>query len=71
MHFSKQFIVAAVLGLAFGSLCEAQEKPAPLKVGDKVTEFKLESMNDEMVESGKQFGDEGRPAILLFSRANW
>ena len=71
MHVSKQLVVVTTLALVFSSLSEAQEKPAPLKVGDKVTEFKLNSINNRTIESNKQFGEEGRPAIMLFSRANW
>ncbi len=75
MHFARKFVVLFAILVLTGSICDAQssdkEKSQPLKVGDKVTEFKLESQNDTVVDSAKQFGDEGRPAVLLFSRANW
>ena len=75
MHFARKFVVSmAILALA-GSVSDAQsgdnDKLPALKVGDKVTEFKLESQNDKVVDSTKQFGANGRPAVLLFSRANW
>ena len=75
MHFAKHYIVAIIALLMMGSFCDAQVKTdvkeEPLKVGDKISKFKLNGLNGSWVESEKQFGEKGRPAILLFSRANW
>ena len=75
MHFAKHFIVAIIAVMMMASICDAQVKKGvkeePLKVGDKISKFKLNGQNGSWVESEKQFGENGRPAILLFSRANW
>lgn len=75
MQLTKSFVIAAVLAFTISSLCVGQSqeksKAEPLKVGDKVTEFKLNSLNNRTIDSTKQFGENGRPAVLLFSRANW
>ena len=75
MRYARHFIFALTTVLLLGSFCDAQlrkgAKEEPLKVGDKVTKFKLNGVDGAWLESEKQFGENGRPAILLFSRANW
>ena len=41
-----------------------------LKVGDKAPDFEIETL-DGKFKLSERFGDEGKPTILLFSRANW
>ena len=40
-------------------------------VGDAAPDFELESLNDETVTLSQRFGEEGKPVVLLFSRASW
>ena len=70
MHKPIKLIAASLLVMALGSFACAQDD-APLKVGDKVTKFKLESMNEKWIDSSEQFGESGKPTVMLFSRANW
>ena len=52
---------------------EAGEKASeegPLAVGDKATDFELQSIG-EKIKLSDRFGDEGKPVVVVFSRANW
>lgn len=76
--------MGVVMGLLFAlgavspSLVNAQSKKQTqttdekaVAVGDKAPDFSLESMGKDPVVLSKRFGKEGKPVILLFSRANW
>lgn len=45
--------------------------PGKLAIGEPVPNFKLKSLGDKPVVLSERFGAEGKPVILLFSRANW
>ena len=56
---------------------EAEEKAeeetkddGPLKVGDKATDFELQSI-DKKIKLSDRFGEDGKPVVVVFSRANW
>ena len=42
-----------------------------LAIGDVAPDFKLKTIGDQQVVLSERFGEEGKPVILLFSRANW
>ncbi|GEM_PF-1948137 len=42
-----------------------------LKVGDQAPDFDIESLDGKRIKLSERFGKDGRPVILLFSRANW
>jgi len=42
----------------------------PHKVGDKATDFELQSIG-KTIKLSDNFGEEGKPVVVVFSRANW
>lgn len=50
------------------------EKPAKeegaLAVGDAATDFELQSIGKK-IKLSDRFGDDGKPVVVVFSRANW
>ena len=42
-----------------------------LKVGDKAPDFEVETLDGTKFKLSDRFGDDGKPTVLLFSRANW
>lgn len=48
----------------------AEEATGPHKVGDKASDFELQSI-DKTIRLSDNFGDDGKPVIVVFSRANW
>ena len=46
-------------------------KQEALKVGDKAPDFVVETLAGTKFKLSNQFGKDGKPTILLFSRANW
>jgi cytochrome oxidase Cu insertion factor (SCO1/SenC/PrrC family) len=56
---------------AYGQSGKKAEASAELAVGDAAPDFELATLGDETVTLSERFGDEGKPVILLFSRANW
>ncbi len=63
------FLVA--IFATFSSLGFGQDSDAALAVGDQAPNFELETFDDKVVTLSERFGEEGKPVILLFSRANW
>lgn len=49
---------------------EEAEDDGPLKVGDTATDFELQSI-EKKIKLSDRFGDEGKPVVVVFSRANW
>ena len=71
-------LAIAMLGLSSNGWAQQENKdekkevePKPVAVGDKVPDFDLESMDGKRVKLSERFGENGKPVILLFSRANW
>ncbi len=48
----------------------AEEATGPHKVGDKASDFELQSIG-KTIRLSDNFGDDGKPVIVVFSRANW
>ena len=46
-------------------------KQEALKVGDKAPDFVVETLAGTKFKLSNQFSKDGKPTILLFSRANW
>lgn len=76
----KQFgiVIAVVAMVMMVGIADAQDKTskekqsatAPLAVGDKATDFDLQTI-DGKVKLSSFSGENGKPVVLLFSRANW
>lgn len=49
---------------------EKEEAKGPLAVGDMASDFELQSI-DKTIKLSDNFGDEGKPVVVVFSRANW
>ena len=47
-----------------------EEAKGPLAVGDMASDFELQSI-DKTIKLSDNFGDEGKPVVVVFSRANW
>lgn len=60
-------VVAILFGLA--SIAQAQQET--LKVGDAAPDFEIQTLESDKMKLSDHFGDDGKPVILLFSRANW
>lgn len=43
---------------------------SPHKVGDKATDFELQSIGKK-IKLSDNFGEKGNPVVVVFSRANW
>ncbi len=61
-------IMAICLVGLFLSTASAQ---STLKVGDKAPDFEIETLDGTKFKLSDRFGEDGKPTILLFSRANW
>ena len=48
----------------------AEEAAGPHKVGDKASDFELQSIG-KTIQLSDNFADGGKPVIVVFSRANW
>jgi hypothetical protein len=66
-HFAKPIMAICLLGLLV-STATAQDV---LKVGDKAPDFEVKTFGDVKVKLSDRFGENGKPTILLFSRASW
>ncbi len=49
---------------------EADDNDEPLKVGDEAADFELKTI-DGTIKLSDNFGDDGNPVVVVFSRANW
>ena len=52
-------------------LATANAQTEVLKVGDKAPDFEVETVDGTKFKLSDRFGDDGKPTVLLFSRANW
>ena len=52
-------------------MATAQDQDAELAVGDAAPDFELATFDDATVTLSERFGEEGKPVVLLFSRASW
>ncbi len=43
----------------------------PVAVGDQAPDFDLPTFDDKTVKLSDRFGEQGKPVVLLFSRAFW
>ncbi len=49
----------------------ATENEGPVAVGEQAPDFDLESLNGKTVKLSDLVGENGKPVVLLFSRAHW
>lgn len=70
LRFWTAAAIAAVAIIGLGSSSFAQDSAA-VKVGDKAPDFELEGLDGKTVKLSSRFGENGKPVVLLFSRANW
>ena len=47
-----------------------EKKSGPLVAGDNATDFELQSIGKK-IRLSDNFGEEGNPVVVVFSRANW
>ncbi len=67
---TKMLFALAMSVMFIASVSQAQDQK-PLAVGDKAIDFELETFDNKTVKLSDRFGKNGKPVILLFSRANW
>lgn len=65
-----RLILSALLLLFMAGSTFGQDEET-LSVGDKAPDFEAKTFDDGTVTLSERFGEEGKPVILLFSRANW
>lgn len=56
--------------MAGGGQEQAKAKEGPLVVGDSAADFDLQGI-DGKIKLSERFGDDGKPVVVVFSRANW
>lgn len=66
----KTIFLAAILAL-LSSPTFGQDEEAALEVGNQAPDFELATFDDQTVTLSERAGEDGKPVILLFSRANW
>ena len=70
---SKKFairLVTTLACLAFATTLVAED-PKPLQVGDVAPDFELINREGKKEKLSSRFKKDGKPVILLFSRAHW
>lgn len=63
-------LVTTLACLAFATSLAA-EAPKPLQVGDVAPDFELINREGKKEKLSSRFKKDGKPVILLFSRAHW
>jgi len=66
--WSRPILALCLFGLF---LATANAQSEALKVGDKAPDFEVETLDGTKFKLSDRFGDDGKPTVLLFSRANW
>ncbi len=66
-----RFALSCLFLFACATLATAQDQDAELAVGDAAPDFELATFDDATVTLSERFGEEGKPVVLLFSRASW
>ena len=65
-------LATCLLCLAAGPIDAQDSKDVPeLKAGDKAPDFEVTTITGDKLKLSDRFGEQGRPTVLLFSRANW
>ena len=67
-QLTRPIMALCLLGF-FLSPVAAQQ--ANLKVGDKAPDFEVDTLSGEKFKLSDRYGADGKPTVLLFSRANW
>ena len=67
-HLTRPIMALCLLGF-FLSPVAAQQ--ANLKVGDQAPDFEVETLSGGKFKLSDRYGDDGKPTIILFSRAHW
>ena len=67
-QLTRPMMALCLLGFFLSPLAAQQ---ATLKVGDKAPDFEVETLSGEMFKLSDRYGDDAKPTVLLFSRANW
>jgi len=66
--WSRPIMALCLCGLFLAS---ANAQSEVLKVGDKAPDFEVETLAGTKFKLSDRFGEDGKPTLLLFSRANW
>lgn len=65
---TQPIMALCLLGLFFST---ASAQQTVLKVGDKAPDFEVDTLDGKKFKLSDRYGKDGKPTILLFSRANW
>ena len=66
--WSRPVMALCLLGL-FWATANAQSEV--LKVGDKAPDLEVETLAGATFKLSDHFGEDSKPVVLVFSRANW
>ncbi len=50
---------------------QTEKKAEGIAVGEKAPDFEVATFEDGTIKLSERFGDDGKPVVLIFSRANW
>ena len=67
-QLTRPVIALCLIGFLLSPVAAQQ---ATLKVGDKAPDFEVDTLTGEKFKLSDRYGDDGKPTVLLFSRANW
>ena len=66
--WSRPIMALCLFGLFLAS---ANAQTEVLKVGDKAPDFEVETLAGTKFKLSDRFGEDSKPTLLLFTRANW
>jgi len=64
-----KLLLSVLLLMGISAFAVGQDQT--LAVGDAAPDFTLETFDEATVTLSERFGAEGKPVVLLFSRASW
>ena len=67
-QLTRPIMALCLLGLFLSPVAAQQTS---LKVGDKAPDFEVETLAGGKFKLSDRFGADGKPTVILFSRAHW
>jgi len=68
---TKRFTKPLLALCLFGLLASTATAQSELSVGDKAPDFEIQTLGGSTFNLSDRVGENSKPTILLFSRANW
>ena len=77
MNWKTQMLMGLILlgstgwGFAQDNKDDNPAQNEPVAVGEQAPDFELKTFDEKTVKLSDRFSDDGKPVVLLFSRAHW